>query len=577
MAVPDLDLDLDQLLASEVGQGAYAAVHRIRRGGVDYAVKTAHPMVAGGEQAAAAFRREAALLARVDHPAVPRVFDVGQSGDRPYLVMEYVDGRPLSTLLASGPLRPDRTLAIGLDVAGALAAAHRAGLVHRDIKPANILVTGDGRAHLIDFGLAASGAARVADEAVAGTFDYSAPEQTGMLARPVDGRADLYALGVVLFECATGDRPFRSDNAGELIRMHAAVPAPDPRTRNPAVPAEVAALIGRLLAKDPDDRYATAEQLSAKLSRLAGLPDPPAVPADELVGRDPELAELRGRWRRALAGAGGFALLYGRPGAGTTAVVDAVAAEVAAGAGLVLTGRCVPDDATPAAALRGAVDRYAREIAGLPGPERPAEVDRLRRAAGPGGHLLAPLSGTLAGLLGVPIPEGVARPDQFATAVVAFLTGLARAHAGLFIQLDDVQWLDPVGCGMLRRLAEELAGTPLLLVATSAADASRTGSAAPAGPPDGATDGGATDRGAESSVDGSPDGDADGDEPAAAFRAACGEWLDLTRRLGPLGADAVARLVSAYLAGAGVSAELISEVAVRGRGNPLAILECLRA
>ncbi|HVQ93649.1 MAG TPA: serine/threonine-protein kinase, partial [Mycobacteriales bacterium] len=280
--MPDLDLDLDQLVAAEVGQGAYATVHRIRRDGVDYAVKTAHPMVAGGEQTAVAFRREAAMLARIDHPAVPRVFDVGQSGDRPYLVMEYVDGRPLSTLLAAGPLRPDRVLAIGLDVAGALAAAHRAGLVHRDIKPANILVTGDGRAHLIDFGLAASGAARVADEAVAGTFDYSAPEQTGMLARPVDARADLYALGVVLFEGATGDRPFHSDNAGELIRMHATVPAPDPRTRNPTVPAEVAALIGRLLAKDPDDRYASAEQLSTHLRRLAGLPDAPAVPADEL-------------------------------------------------------------------------------------------------------------------------------------------------------------------------------------------------------------------------------------------------------------------------------------------------------
>ncbi len=586
--MPDLDLDLDQLVAAEVGQGAYATVHRIRRDGVDYAVKTAHPMVAGGEQTAVAFRREAAMLARIDHPAVPRVFDVGQSGDRPYLVMEYVDGRPLSTLLAAGPLRPDRVLAIGLDVAGALAAAHRAGLVHRDIKPANILVTGDGRAHLIDFGLAASGAARVADEAVAGTFDYSAPEQTGMLARPVDARADLYALGVVLFEGATGDRPFHSDNAGELIRMHATVPAPDPRTRNPTVPAEVAALIGRLLAKDPDDRYASAEQLSTHLRRLAGLPDAPAVPADELVGREPELAELRQRWRRALAGAGGFALLHGPPGVGTTAVAGAAAAEVAAGAGLVLTGRCVPDDATPAAALRGAVDRYAQEISALPEPERSAAVDRLRRAAGPGGYLLTPLSGTLAGLLDVPVPEGAARPGQFATAVAAFLTGLAGAYAGLFIQLDDVQWLDPVGCQVLHRLAGELAGSPLLLVATSTTEPTNgdsatrttepTGGAATGGPATGGpATGGATTDGAATggAVTGA---DTDGaTEPAAAFRAACGERLDLTRRVGPLDADAVARLVSAYLAGAGVSAELISEIAVRGRGNPFAILECLRA
>lgn len=196
-----------------MGRGAYAAVHRMRRDGVDYAVKSLDPMVAADQRTLTTFRREAALLARVNHPTVPRVFDVGLAGGRPYLVMEFVDGRPLSTLIATARLAEAQIARLGADVAGALAAAHRAGLIHRDVKPANILITEDGSAHLIDFGLAATGRADAGTgdgpEAIAGTLEYSPPEQTGMLARPVDGRADLYALGVVLFECATGDLPFR--------------------------------------------------------------------------------------------------------------------------------------------------------------------------------------------------------------------------------------------------------------------------------------------------------------------------------------------------------------------------------
>ena len=536
----DFDLQLDAQVAEELGRGAYAAVYRIQHAGVDYAVKALHPTATADERTVVTFRREAALLARVNHPAVPRVFDVGLSGNRPYLAMEYVDGRPLSALLAAGRFDEARLGRLGATVADALAAAHRAGLVHRDVKPANILVAADDSAHLIDFGLAASGHFEAGDEAVAGTFDYSAPEQTGMLARPVDGRSDLYALGVVLFECATGELPFRSDDTGELIHLHATATAPDPRTLNPGLSPEFAALIGRLLAKDPDDRYAAAEHVAAHLRRLGGLAEPPAAPTSDLVGRDPQVLELRDRWRRALTGDGGCALVDGLPGSGKTALAGRVAAQVRADGALVLAGRCVLDESTPAAALRNAIDQYAKIVAALPEAERRAAVDRVRQAAGAGGHLLAPLSGTLAGLLHLPAPDAEARPDQFATAVATFLTGLARAHGGLFVQLDDVQWLDPVGCDVLRRLSAELAGAPLLLVATARS--------------------------------GGQDG-----EPAPAFRAACGDRLDLTLPIGPLPDDDVARLVAAYLAGAGVSPELISEVAVRGRGNPFTILEYLRA
>jgi len=142
-------------------------------------------------------------------------------------------------------------------VADALAAAHRAGLTHRDVKPQNIMILPDGRSKVIDFGLAARTAAVVADGAVAGTFAYSAPEQTGMLKRLVDGRSDLYSLGVVLFHAVTGRLPFTATDVGELLRQHTVEAPPDVRDLRPEVSAGFAAIVTRLLAKDPDDRYQT--------------------------------------------------------------------------------------------------------------------------------------------------------------------------------------------------------------------------------------------------------------------------------------------------------------------------------
>src|SRR5262249_33244349 len=171
--------------------------------------------------------RGAALLGCVGHPMLPRIFEVGQVEAGPYLVLEYIDGCPLSETLRAGRLDEARALRLAIDIIGPLAAAHRTGLVHRDVKPDNIIVGVDGTARLSDFGLVARGGAQ--DDRVAGTLLYSAPEQTGMLKRPVDGRSDLYALGVLLFESVTGLTPYRSTDVGELIRLHATAPVPDAR------------------------------------------------------------------------------------------------------------------------------------------------------------------------------------------------------------------------------------------------------------------------------------------------------------------------------------------------------------
>lgn len=201
-------------LVAEIGRGANTIVYRAERDGRSYALKIVTK--SGDRDDATAFAREAALLASLQHPGLVDIYEVGQTDGRPYLIMELVDGRLLSRLLREERMDSARVAAIGAQVAAALGVAHAAGLVHRDVKPDNILVEPDGRVRLIDFGLAAEVNADTDDEAV-GTFLYSAPEQTGVLRRPVDGRADLYALGVVLYECLTGETPFTARARSALV------------------------------------------------------------------------------------------------------------------------------------------------------------------------------------------------------------------------------------------------------------------------------------------------------------------------------------------------------------------------
>lgn len=534
-------------VVGELGRGAYAAVYRVRRDGVDYALKALHHQpddVAG--RSLLEFRREAALLALLDHPGVPKVFDVGRADGRPYLVMELLDGGSLVDLLERGTMAEEALVRVGLEVAGALAAAHRVGLVHRDIKPDNIVVGSDGAARLVDFGLAARGQIdHDEDSAAAGTFEYCAPEQAGMLRRAVDGRADLYSLGVVLFECATGVAPFASDDVGELIRLHATAPAPDPRGLRPELSNECAGVISRLLAKDPDDRYQSANDLLVALERLipgsaVGMDRGSRGAVSSLVGRERERADLVGQWERARAGDGGVVLIEGVAGSGKSVLARELTAAALLDGALVLAGKCDSDQPIPLAALREAVDRYVRSVSDLPDAERATATDALRAAAGTGASLLRPLSSGLAALLDARELSAEDRGEQFFTAVAQFLAELARSAGAMVVHIDDVQWADPATRRVLRRLVADLADTPLLVLTTAR-------------------------NGIEYA------------DAVAGFTTDAGERLRLRVALGPLADEGVARLVSAQLAGSKVSVDLVGQLAVRGGGNPFTTLEYLHA
>ena len=222
------------------------------------------------------FDQEARTAGRLTHPHIVAVHDAGIDNGTPYLVMELVEGASLAVLLDRGPLPVTQAVGIAEQVCDALAAAHAQGVVHRDIKPANILLTPSGLAKVCDFGIARlinqQHTQLTAPYMTIGTSGYMAPEQVTGTA--VDARTDLYALGCVLYTMLTGTPPYAGDNPLAVMWQHQHQPIPSVRATRPDVPPDLDVLIGRLLAKNPAERPATALEVG---TQLAGSPQIPAT------------------------------------------------------------------------------------------------------------------------------------------------------------------------------------------------------------------------------------------------------------------------------------------------------------
>src|SRR6059058_2924637 len=269
------EFDRRYVIRRKLGSGGMADVYLAedQELGRRVALKLLDERHASDEQFVERFRREAQSAAGLNHPNIVSIFDRGRAEGTYYIAMEYLDGRTLKELLVrNGPTPIPIAIDYARQILGALSFAHKNGIVHRDIKPHNVVVGPDGRLKVTDFGIARSGASQMTEVgSIIGTAQYLSPEQAR--GSPVDQTSDLYSVGVVLYELLTGQVPFTGETPLEIAMKHLSeVPKP-PSELRPEVPHDLDLVVLRALAKDPADRYPTAEQMDADLERvLKGMP-----------------------------------------------------------------------------------------------------------------------------------------------------------------------------------------------------------------------------------------------------------------------------------------------------------------
>ena len=303
-------------LESLIGHGGMSIVYRAEHLSLErtVALKLLAPQLSEDEAFRERFLRESRLAASLDHPNVIPIFEAGEEEGVFFIAMRFVDGLDLKTLLKrEGALPLDRTSSIISQVASALGAAHAKGLVHRDVKPANILLAagyGDDEisdhAYLSDFGVVKHGASRPLTQTgmFVGTAEYASPEQ--IEGKELDGRADVYALGCVVYECLTGMPAYDKDSEVALMYAHLLEPPPQVSPKRPDLPPQVDEVVANGMAKQRDQRYGTPRELAAALRDLAGTSARPVTSAGptQLASNETVLAAGAAAAGAGAAGAG---------------------------------------------------------------------------------------------------------------------------------------------------------------------------------------------------------------------------------------------------------------------------------
>ncbi|NWF70684.1 MAG: serine/threonine protein kinase [Chloroflexi bacterium] len=295
-------------IVGQLGQGGMAAVYKAYHPALDryVAIKTMHSALAEDDSFLARFRREAQIIAKLEHPHIVPVHDFNEHEGQPYLVMKYVEGHTLKDELDDNKLTLAQALHILKAVAAALSYAHQQGVLHRDVKPSNVIIDTRNIPYVSDFGLArliASGDSTLSNNAILGTPQYMSPEQA-LTPAAIDARADVYSLGVMLYEIVLGRVPFSGDTPYAIIHDHIYTPLPLPSQVDPRIPPQIELVLMKALAKDPEERYDSAVLLVRDFWKALSDAQMNELPPDRVRVADASLAKLRTELRASVANAG---------------------------------------------------------------------------------------------------------------------------------------------------------------------------------------------------------------------------------------------------------------------------------
>jgi eukaryotic-like serine/threonine-protein kinase len=462
-------------LEAQLGQGGMGVVYRAHDTLLDrlVAIKllTDNSRARQGSQGRARLLHEAKSVARLNHRNIVSIYDAGDAGGLPYVVMELIEGK---SLFEHRPTSISEIIDIAVQITSALQHAHTHGIIHRDLKPENIIVT-QGVAKLTDFGLARSATSRLStDNLIIGTVLYLPPEVA--LGQEVDARSDLYSFGVILYELLTGSLPFQADEPLAVISQHLHAPVPPPHAHRPDLPLALETLILRLLEKEPEARPNSAlevqQTLETILAAQTGLGAQPFSSKPEeanpsllldrivrgrLIGREREVAEMRASLHQAFSGQGSVLLLSGESGIGKTRLARELLTQAAISGARILSGACYSEGGVPYAPFpQLIIDSF--QLA-----DAPFDLSSFALA-----DLLAiapELRQRFSDLSSIPNFDTYSEQQRIFESVTSWGAAIA-SKSPLLIFIDDIHWADSSTLFLIRHLARRLDNRPFIFLLT---------------------------------------------------------------------------------------------------------------